>query len=101
MALRVPLVLKATIDKGYEIEEQGLTLVVNAHGGLMESSRPLETNLEIALSHPQTGKTARARIVGAGQSTPKTVTMAFELCEPASHFWPVHAPPEDWKALAP
>jgi hypothetical protein len=96
VVLRVALIIKTC---NTDAHEHALTLVVNAHGGLLESSLSLEPNQEMTLVNPRTGKTASARVVRCKRSTPEAVTMAFEFQKPAADFWPITFPPEDWEGL--
>jgi hypothetical protein len=101
VVLRVSVLLKADMPDGKPVEAQGFTLVVNAHGGLLESPLAVTANQKITLVNPQTHKEVACRVVRVKQGTSGLVTMAFEFDAPAAQFWPVSFPPEDWQEAAP
>ena len=98
--LQVPILVKADMLNGKREQVQGLTLVVNAHGGLLESALPVAVNQKIALVNSQTGKEVGCRVARAERTSPELVRVAFEFDEPTCKFWPISFPPEDWGAVA-
>jgi hypothetical protein len=94
--LRVPVLIKVRTREGAPNRVEGITLVVSAHGGLLESPLLVADNEEIALAVPFTGKEVGCRVVRWEMTSSGLVRFAFEFREPASDFWPVNFPPDDW-----
>ena len=76
--LQVPILVKAGTPTGKHGRVQGLTLVVNAHGGLLESSLTLAANQKITLVNPQTGKEVGCKVARAERTSAELVRVAFE-----------------------
>src|SRR5271168_934615 len=81
VVLRMPLVLRTELADGRKLRVHAFTLVVNAHGGLLESPLMVEANQQIALVNPKTGKEARCRVIRSERSSADTVALAFEFHE--------------------
>ena len=94
------VLMRAEVSNVKQVRVQAVTLVVNAHGGLLESPLMVTANKDFSLTNPQTGKEAGCRVVRAKRTSSDSVTIAFEFHEPKAQFWPVRSPPEDWEALA-
>jgi hypothetical protein len=88
------------MPNGKRGQVQGLTLVVNAHGGLLESALPVAVNQKITLVNPQTGKEVGCKVARAERTSAELVRIAFEFDEPTCKFWPISFPPKDWGAVA-
>jgi hypothetical protein len=101
VVLQVAVLVKANTPDGKRVPVQGLTLVVNAHGGLLQSPLSLASHQKITLVNPQSGKEVGCRVVRAERASSELVTVAFEFDEPTAKFWPISFPPEDWGAVAP
>jgi hypothetical protein len=97
--LRVPILVKTRIGKGTPSGAEGVTLVVNAHGGLLESTLPVADNEEIILAVPYTGKEVGCRVVRSEVTSSGLVRFAFEFGERTCKFWPISFPPEDWEEV--
>lgn len=100
VVLRIPILVRAMMSDGNRAQVQGFTLVVNAHGGLLQSTLSVTVNQRIALLHPQSDQQVACRVVRTEQISPQSINVAFEFDEPAPHFWPVSFPPEDWAGAA-
>jgi hypothetical protein len=100
VVLQVAVLVRAEMPVGNRVQVQGFTLVVNAHGGLLESPLPVAVNQEIVLINPQTGKEVGCRVARAERTSPELVRVAFEFDEPTCKFWPISFPPKDWGAVA-
>jgi hypothetical protein len=96
VVLQVPLLLRTELTDGRKVRVHAFTLVVNAHGGLLESPLMLPANHKIALVNPQTGMEAWCRVIRSERSSADTVTFAFEFHEPSATFWSISFRPEDW-----
>jgi hypothetical protein len=94
--LQVTVLVRAEMIEGRCLQAQAFTLVVNAHGGLLESSMKLACNQKITLINPQSGKMVGCRVVRVERPSEGNYTIAFEFDERSPQFWPITFPPEDW-----
>jgi hypothetical protein len=100
VVIKLALLIRAKTDNGETSEIQAFTLVVNAHGGLLQTSLNLLVNQEIVLVQPLTWEEAQCRVVRTERSPSDLTTAAFEFREPTARFWPISFPPEDWAEFA-
>ena len=63
VVLRMPILVRAMMSDGNRAQVQGFTLVVNAHGGLLQSTLSVTVNQRIALLHPQSDQQVACRVV--------------------------------------
>ena len=94
--LQVAVLVKAEMPAGKRVQTQAFTVVVNAHGGLMESPFRMTVGQRITLVNPQSGKEVGCRVVRVQKSSEEGFTTAFEFEERSARFWPVTFPPVDW-----
>jgi hypothetical protein len=71
------------------MQAQALTLVVNAHGGLLETSLKLCPDQKLALASRESGKTAICRVLRVEEEYEGNYTVAFEFDHCNPQFWPV------------
>jgi hypothetical protein len=79
-------------------QEEALTLVVNAHGGLLKAKMDLHVGQPMRLVNPQNGVEENCRVVRVEDTSPEYFSVAFEFDKPNAKFWPVVFPPPDWHA---
>lgn len=94
--LQIGVLLRADLPGGESYQVQAFTLMVNAHGGLLEAPLRVAANQRITLVTPQTGKLAGCRVVRVEGPSDSNYTIAFEFDERNPHFWPITFPPDDW-----
>lgn len=97
--LQIPVTLEAEIDAGKPIRLDAFTLVVNAHGGLLEMSLPLRPGQKLSLVNPASGLRKPAKTVGLRRSQDSSFLVAFEFDSPTPQFWPIAFPPTDWEPV--
>ena len=100
VVLRVPLQLSAKMPDGKRISIEVYSLVVNAHGGLLDVGMEMLRGQQVIVSNPRNEKVASGKIVRTEGSGEGRFTVAFEFEFPAPSFWPVSFPPADWSLLA-
>jgi hypothetical protein len=100
VVLRSLATLSAVLPGGKRICIDVHTIVVNAHGGLLEVGMDMAKGQPIRLSDSPTGRTVTGRVLRIEHSDDGRFAIAFELESPAPHFWPISRPPLDW-SLAP
>jgi hypothetical protein len=79
---------------------EGMTQVVNAHGGLMKMAEELYVGQPMLLVNPQNKEEQGCRVVRVDDTAEDDFAIAFEFDKPNPKFWPVVFPPEDWHAPA-
>jgi hypothetical protein len=78
-------------------QEEAITVIVNAHGALLNIAQPLAEGQKLFLFHRKTGKEIACQVVSV-ESTKNGETLAgVEFTEPAPDFWNISFPPDDWK----
>ena len=100
VVLRVPLQLSAKMPDGKRISIEVYSLVVNAHGGLLDVGMEMLSGQQVILSNPRNEKVASGKIVRVEASDEGRFSVAFAFEFPAPSFWPVSFPPADWSLIA-
>ena len=78
-------------------EEEALTQVVNAHGGLLRLRMDVHVGQPMVLVNPHNIE-QNCRVVRVEDISPEFFSVAFEFDKPNPKFWPVVFPPADWGA---
>jgi hypothetical protein len=94
--LHMPVRVLAENEERQQIRVEAKTLVVNAHGGLMEMKEHLHVGQSFFLTNGGTGAEMSCRVVRVDESGMEHFHIAFEFDRPAPKFWPVTFPPADW-----
>lgn len=97
--LQVRVLLETQLNNGTPVRLDAFTLVVNAHGGMLETSWKLAKDQRLTLMNPATGAREPGRVVSVKRSQPGSFAVAFEFDSPTPQFWPIHFPPVDWEAV--
>lgn len=79
-------------------QEEALTLVVNAHGGLLKMKIDVHVGQPMLLVNPKNKVQQSCRVVRVEEAAPGYFSVAFEFDRPNPKFWPVVFPPPDWNA---
>jgi len=79
-------------------QEEALTLIVNAHGGLLKMKLDVHVGQPMRLVNPQNNVEQNCLVVRVDDTSPEFYSVAFEFDQPNSKFWPVVFPPSDWGA---
>lgn len=94
--LQVAVLVRTEMPGGKRLQIQAFTLVVNAHGGLLESPLRMIADQQITLINPQTRMEADCKVVRVEGPSRELFTVAFEFHQRSPRFWPITFPPEDW-----
>lgn len=100
VVLRVPLQLSAVTPGGKRISIEAHSLVVNAHGGLLDVGLEMNKGQQIRLRNSATETVTTGKVLRVEGSEDGRFSVAFEFESPAPHFWPVSFPPHDWSLVA-
>jgi hypothetical protein len=79
-------------------QEEALTLVVNAHGGLMKLKMDVHVGQPMRLVNPHNKVEQNCRVVRVEDTSTEFFSVAFEFDQANPKFWPVVFPPADWTA---
>jgi hypothetical protein len=79
-------------------QEEALTLVVNAHGGLLKMKFDLHVGQPMRLVNPHNRLEQSCRVIHVEDMSAEFFSVAFEFDKPNPKFWPVVFPPADWVA---
>jgi len=96
--LRMRLLVIAEDAERKPQQLEGLTQVVNAHGGLMRFPLYLHVGQPLQLVNPQNKVQQSCRVVRVEDTAVGDYSIAFEFDSPNPKFWPVVFPPGDWNA---
>ena len=77
-------------------QEEAMTLVVNAHGGLVKMKMDVHVGQPMRLLNPKNGAEQICRVVRVDDTSTEYYSVAFEFDAPNPKFWPVVFPPSDW-----
>ena len=95
--IQVPVVVEGLLANQSKFSETSKTIVVNAHGALVELNAPLVQGQTIMLQNVRTRETQEATVKlvspGAGK-----FNVALEFVKPSPAFWHISFPPEDWSS---
>jgi hypothetical protein len=94
--LQIRVIVETTTDEGRWVRLDAFTLVVNAHGGLLELALKLAKGQKMVLMNPVLGVQEPCRVVDTRRSQDAHFTVAFEFDSPAPQFWPISFPPANW-----
>ena len=94
--LRLRVVASGKNQERRRFREACETIVINAHGGLLYLSQPLEEGLLVVLTNPFTQEEQECRIVYLGSDSEKGQRVGVEFLTPAPHFWGVEFAQPDW-----
>lgn len=83
------------------LTEETHTIVVNAHGALVEMGTQLDSGQKVSVRNVRTSDTIECVVklvtpAGAGK-----FSTALEFTKPNPKFWRVSFPPEDWTSRSP
>jgi hypothetical protein len=81
-------------------QEDALTLIVNAHGGLLKMKMEVHVGQPMLVVNPQNKIEQNCRVVRVDDTSPEFFSVAFEFDQPNPRFWPIVFPPSDWNAPA-
>jgi hypothetical protein len=96
--LQVRVVVHATLQDKSPVSEETHTIVVNAHGALLELSSLLEQDQTVTLQNVRTGGKIECTVKLVKPAGPGKFSTALEFKHPDPDFWRISFPPEDWAA---
>jgi len=94
--LRVPVIVEAIEASKPPFKEETHTVVLNAHGTLLEMDVPLETGRSVSLKNVKTGEQIDCTVKLITNAEHGKFNVALEFKKPNASFWQISFPPEDW-----
>ena len=82
-----------------QVQEEAVTSVVNAHGGLFRLKMEVLVGQPIVVVNPLTNKEESCRVVRVDELPSGGFGVAFAFDTPAPDFWPLATPPLDWNLV--
>src|SRR5580692_11380288 len=101
VCLRLPIVVLREGPGTHVASEETHTLIVNAHGALIQLALTVEFGQLLGIKNMQTLEKLVCRVVNLGPDQPgkREVGIEFELASP--RFWRIAFPPSDWTPRSP
>jgi hypothetical protein len=96
LLLRVPVQVRCTRSNGQPFVEHSVSMVVNAHGGLIALATAVVMGQQLNLTNRQNGEEVDCSVVFLGHEQDGKVQVGVEFAEPRPSFWGVAFPPESW-----
>lgn len=94
--LQVQVVVEGKLGDKSPFSEQTHTIVVNAHGALVEMNAPLDQTQSITMRNVRTNEKIECSVKLVTPAAPGKFNAAFEFTNPSPDFWRISFPPEDW-----
>lgn len=94
--LQVKVVLDGEQPNHSAFKEETHTIVVNAHGALVETTALLDQGQTVHMRNVHTGEQIECIVKLVTPATAGKFSTAFEFKTPNPDFWRISFPPEDW-----
>ncbi len=94
--LSVTLIVRGKAPDGKEFSEETKSLVVNAHGALIQLRSEVKADQKVTMTHKGTQETQECRIVYVGAMQGGKAQVGIEFAKASPQFWQISFPPEDW-----
>ena len=99
--LQIRVIVQGVLPKAAPFNEDTHTIVVNAHGALVEMATQLEPGQTVALKNVRTSEQVECVTKLVKPSDPGRFSTAFEFKTPSPDFWRISFPPDDWSGKNP
>jgi hypothetical protein len=99
--LQVRVILEGKLPNQTPFNEETHTIVVNAHGALVEISASLDQGQIMTLQNIVTGEKIECSVKLVTPKEGKKFHTAIEFTKPNPRFWRISFPPDDWSIRNP
>jgi hypothetical protein len=96
--LQVRVVVDGLLPDQSPFSEETHTIVVNAHGALVEMRISLDPGQTVKLQNVRTSEKIDCTVKLVKPAEGKKFSTAFEFTTPNPDFWRISFPPEDWSS---
>lgn len=97
MRLQIPVQARFHNPDGAEVRLDAFTLVVNAHGCLLEMEVKPPVGKRMRLRNTKSQAEQTGTVIQSERSRDGLFAVAFEFDSPVPQLWPIVEPPEDWE----
>jgi hypothetical protein len=94
--LQVRVILEGKLANQSPFSEETHTIVINAHGALVEISVPLDQGQVLILQNARTSEKVECTVKLVTPKEARKFNTAVEFTKPNPDFWRISFPPEDW-----
>ena len=99
--LSVPLRVSGKRANGTPFVEHTKTLIVSAHGALLQLKEPVQDGQALSIRNVTTGEEIPCKVVDLNPGANAVAEVGIEFWQPNPRFWRVSFPPADWTARSP
>ena len=99
--LQVRIIVEGTLLNKTPFKEDTHTIIVNAHGALVEMGAQLDQGQIVTMRNARTNDAAECEVKLVTPSPGGKFSTALEFTKPNPSFWHVSFPPEDWSIRSP
>ena len=99
--LSVPLRVSGNRRNGTAFVEHTKTLIVSAHGALLQLQEPVLQDQSLNLRNVVTGEEVVCKVVDLNPGATGLAEIGVEFAQPNPRFWRVSFPPTDWSTHNP
>ena len=99
--IQIPVVIKGQLAGKSPFCETTHTVVVNAHGALVESPTAPQQGQTLVMRNARTNEEAECRVKMVTPTETGKFNLALEFNAPNPGFWRVSFPPDDWSVRHP
>ena len=99
--LSVPLRVSGKLANGTPFVEHTKTLIVSAHGALLQLEEPVQDGQDLNIRNVTTGEEMPCQVVDLNRGANAVIEAGIEFSQPNPRFWGVSFPPADWTARSP
>jgi hypothetical protein len=99
--LTVPIVISGISSSNAVFSERTSTLVVNAHGGLIQLRERVALGQKLRMRNAATNEEISCTVMDISPGNTAIPEVGVEFCAPNPHFWHVSFPPANWSPHSP
>jgi hypothetical protein len=101
VCLRLPIVVLRQGPGANVASEETNTLIVNAHGALIQLALTVEVGQLLGIKNAKTLEELVCRVINLGPEHPGKREVGVEFEVPSPRFWRIAFPPSDWTPRSP
>jgi hypothetical protein len=101
LVLAIPIIVEGELAPDTPFSEQTQTVILNAHGALLQTATPLQAGQHVTLRNLFTNEKQESMVVSAKVDEESKSVVALEFTTPNPDFWHISFPPGDWSYLHP
>jgi len=99
--LTVPIVISGISSNNAVFSERTSTLVVNAHGALIQLREQVTAGQKLRMRNAATNEEISCVVMDINPGNTALPEVGVEFSTPNPHFWRVSFPPADWTPRSP